>query len=141
MGWSSFQVVLPVKGAPRERWLTRSEAAKLLWTCWRHREVQTVHRGALRGQKIETDKRPLQHLARFILIGLYTGTRAAAIASASPHREEGRSFVDLDAGIFYRLAQGHRATSNRQPPVPLPRPLLAHMRRWKRLGIAQGALR
>jgi hypothetical protein len=111
------RVVLPAKGAPRERWLTRSEAAKLLWTCWRHREVQTAHRGSLRGQKIETDKRPLRHLARFILIGLYTGTRASAIASASPRREEGRSFVDLDAGIFYRLAQGRRATNKRQPPV------------------------
>lgn len=131
------RVVLPAKGAPRERWLIRSEAATLLWTCWRHREVQTAHRGSLRGQKIETDKRPLRHLARFILIGLYTGTRGAAIASASPRREGGRSFVDLDAGIFYRLAQGRRATNKRQPPVPLPRPLLAHMRRWERLGIAK----
>jgi integrase len=130
------RVVLPAKGTPRERWLTRSEAAKLLWTCWRHREVQTVHRGPSTGQKITTGKYPLRHLARFILIGLYTGTRAAAIASASPRREEGRSFVDLDAGIFYRLAQGRRATNKRQPPVPLPRPLLAHMRRWERLGIA-----
>jgi hypothetical protein len=29
------------------------------------------------------------------LIGIYTGTRAWAIASASPVRAEGRSFVDL----------------------------------------------
>ncbi len=32
------------------------------------------------GKVIVTDKRPLRHLARFILLGLYTGTRAAAIA-------------------------------------------------------------
>ena len=31
---------------------------------------------------ILTDKQPFRHLARFILIGLYTGTRAGAIASA-----------------------------------------------------------
>jgi hypothetical protein len=68
--------------------------------------VQTQHRGALKNQKIETDKRPLRHIARFILIGLYTGTRAGAIASASPYRDEGRSYVDLEHGIFYRLAQG-----------------------------------
>jgi len=48
---------------PRERWLTRSEAAKLILTCWRYREVETAL-GSLRGQKIETDKRPLRHLAR-----------------------------------------------------------------------------
>jgi integrase len=131
------RVVLPEKGLPRERWLTRPEAAALLWACWRHRETQTVHIGKLKGQKILTDKRPLRHVARFILIGLYTGTRAAAIASASPHQANGKSFVDLTNGIFYRLAQGKRATNKRQTPVPLPNRLLAHMRRWARLGISK----
>jgi integrase len=130
------KVVLPPKGEARQRWLTREEAAKVLWVCWRYREVQTVHRGALKGQKVQTDKRPLRHLARFLLLGLYTGTRAGAIATASPYRAEGRSFVDLDRGIYYRLAQGRRATNKRQPPVPIPDRLLAHMRRWVRKGIA-----
>ena len=113
------RVVLPEKGLPRERWLDRSEAAKLLWACWRYRETQTIHVGPLKGQKVETDKRPLRHIARFILIGLYTGTRAAAIASASPFKAEGKSYVDLGRGIFYRLAIGRRATTKRQTPVPL----------------------
>ena len=126
------RVALPAKGRGRDRWLTRSEAAALLWACWRYREVQTRHRGALKNQKIETDKRPLRHIARFILIGLYTGTRAGSIASASPYREDGRSYVDLEHGIFYRLAQGQASTKKRQPPAPLPDRLLAHMRRWVR---------
>ena len=129
-------VWLPQKGMPRDRWLTRSEIAKLLWACWKHREIQTRHRGRDKGQKLPTEKRPLRHLARFILIGVYTGTRAGAIASASPVRAEGRSFVDLDQGIFYRLATGRRATNKRQPPAPLPVRLLAHLRRWQRLGLA-----
>jgi hypothetical protein len=87
-------VTLPEKGGPRERWLTREEAARLIWTCWRARETQTVHRGPQKGQKIETDKRPLRHIARFLLIGMYAGTRAGAIASASSQRDEGRSFVE-----------------------------------------------
>ncbi|MEY9740882.1 integrase [Bradyrhizobium japonicum] len=131
------RVVLPEKGLPRERWLTRSEAALLVWTCWRYRETQTVHVGSLKGTKVETDKRPLRHVARFILIGLYTGTRAGAIASAAPFREPGKSFVDLDSGIFYRLAIGKRATAKRQTPVPLPKRLLTHLRRWSRLGISR----
>ena len=130
------RVALPPKGKPRDRWLTRQEAAKLLIACWRHREAQLRHRGPNKGQKLPTEKRPLRHLARFILIGLYTGTRAAAIASASPMAQEGRSFIDLDNGIFYRLAQGKQATKKRQPPVPLPTRLLAHLRRWKAKGIA-----
>ena len=128
------RVALPAKGPGRDRWLSRSEAAALLWACWRYREVQTRHRGPLKNQKIETGKRPLRHIARFILIGLYTGTRAGAIASASPYRDTGRSYVDLENGIFYRLAQGRRPTKKRQPPAPIPDRLLAHMRRWVRTG-------
>lgn len=45
------RVVLPPKGSPRERWLTRSEAARLLWACWRYRERQRVHRGSRLGMK------------------------------------------------------------------------------------------
>jgi integrase len=125
------RVSLPPRGVPRDRWLTRSEAARLIWACWRAREMQKRHRGAEKGNTLPTDKRPLRHLARFILIGLYTGTRAGAIASSSPIAAVGRSFVDLDRGIFYRLADGKQQTNKRQPPVPLPPRLLAHMRRWK----------
>jgi integrase len=132
---ATIHVTLPEKGLSRNRYLTRTEAAKLLRACLRHYEVQTIHRGRLKGQKIRTKKRPLLHVARFILIGLYTGTRASAIASASPHREMGRSFVDLDHGVFFRLAQGRRGTKKRQPPVPIPNRLLAHMRRWLNRGI------
>jgi hypothetical protein len=67
------RVTLPPKGPARDRWLTRNEAAKLIWACWQYREQQTVHRGKRKGTAIATDKRPLRHLARFILIGLYTG--------------------------------------------------------------------
>lgn len=130
-------VVLPQKGLPRDRWLTRKEVADLLWVCWRTREVQTVHRGSSKGQAVTTAKYPLRHLARFILLGIYTGTRAGAIATASPARAEGRSFVDLDQGLFYRLAEGRQATNKRQPPVPIPPRLLAHVRRWVSQGIVQ----
>jgi integrase len=129
------RVTLPPKGPPRDRWLTRSEAARLIWACWRYREHQTVHRGDRKGCLIATDKRPLRHLARFILIGLYTGTRAGAIASASPYRQEGHAFVDLDQGIFYRQTIGRRATNKRQTPAPVPPRLVAHMRRWLRRGV------
>jgi len=125
------RITLPKKGQRRERWLTRVEAAKLIWICWRAREVQTIHRGPSKGQKVVTNKRPLQHLARFILIGLYSGTRAGAIASASPIAAIGRSYVDLDRGVYYRRPQGKLETNKRQPPMPIPPRLLAHLRRWK----------
>jgi integrase len=129
------KVTLPPKGSPRERWLTRSEAAKLLWVCWRRRELQLRHRVPDKGKRLPTTRYPLRHLARFLLIGLYTGTRAGAIASASPNRGEGRSFVNLERGIFYRLAEGAMPTKKRQPPAPIPPRLLAHLHRWHAKGI------
>jgi integrase len=47
----------------------------------------------------------------------------------------GHSYVDLDHGIFYRLAVGRRATNKRQTPAPVPNRLLSHMRRWVRRGV------
>jgi integrase len=126
------RVSLPAKGEARDRWLTRDEAAALIWRCWRYRERQTVHAGKHKGHPVLTAKHPLRHVARFVLIGLYTGTRAGAIATASPRQQEGRSFVDLGRGIFYRKQVGKRATKKRQPPAPVPPRLLAHMRRWVR---------
>lgn len=130
------RVTLPEKGQPRDRWLTRPEVAKLVWVCWRTREIQRRHRGKDTGKEMPTKKRPLQHLARFILIAAYTGSRAGAIAAASPYRQEGHAWVDLEGGLFYRLAEGRRATNKRQPPVPIPPHLLAHLKRWKRRNIA-----
>lgn len=130
------RVSLPAKGQPRERWMPRSEAAALLWALWRFREHQRRHRGVDKGKVLPTKRYPLRHVARFVLIGLYTGSRAATIATASPHQKEGRGWVDLDAGIYYRKPIGKAATNKRQPPVVIPSRLLAHMRRWERLGIA-----
>lgn len=112
------RVTLPARGPPRSRWLTRNEAANLIRVCWRTKEVQTIHRGAAKGLQVQTAKRPLRHVARFILIGLYTGSRAAAIAAASPQKGTGRSYVDLEEGIFYRLPEGKAESKKRQPPVP-----------------------
>jgi flagellar biosynthesis GTPase FlhF len=36
----------------------------------------------MKGQKVATGKRPLRQLARFILVGIYSGSRAGAIAAA-----------------------------------------------------------
>lgn len=63
------KVSLPEKGEPRDKWLTRSDAAKLIWTCWRYREMQRRSRRSTDDVKAPTAKRPLRHLARFILLG------------------------------------------------------------------------
>ena len=124
-------VVLPPKPQPRERWLTRFEAARLIRSAWRYREVQ---KGAA------TSRKSRQHVSRFILVCLYTGTRSAAVCNAALQPEPGKGYVDLEAGVFYRKAQGVAATKKRQPTVRLPARLLAHMRRWRDKGISHQAV-
>jgi len=72
-------------------------------------------------------------LVRFLLLGLYTGSRPGAILSASWFPGNGRSFVDINTGIFHRRADGAIDTNKRQPAVRLSPRLMAHLRRWKRL--------
>jgi integrase len=127
-----IEVDLPDRSVPKERWLTRDEAARLLWVCWRTRETYTAPRGKRKGQQIETAGYRWRHLARFILVGLYTGTRAAAITGAALERTEGYGYMDLKRGVFYRRQVGRAETAKRQPPVSLPARLLGHIERWAR---------
>jgi integrase len=123
---TKFRAVLPDAPPARDRWLTRDEAAKLIMAAWRMREKRGEKYGRHTGR----------HIARFILVGLYTGTRVSAICGAALTRAIGRGYVDLENGIFVRKALGARENNKRQPSIPIPPRLLAHMRRWKRLRIS-----
>jgi integrase len=95
----------PKGNPPKDRWLTRSEAAQLL-------------RAA----------KPYRHMRRMILLGLYTGSRSGVILRVRWDQ------VDLRAGIMQRLPRGATPDSKkRAPPVRLGRRIHAHLSRWKRL--------
>ena len=106
------RVSLPLKGEARDRWLTRKEAAALIWHCWRHREKQTIHSGTSKGDPVSTNRRPLRHIARFILIGLYTGTRAGAIASASPYADPAAPTSILSAASSFASRSANEPPKN-----------------------------
>ena len=127
-------VTFPEKAPPRERWLTRTEAARLVagalgWcatTCGlRTRELGGWRRIGPRNY----------HVARFILIALYTGTRHDAILRLRWGVNSEGGWFDLDRDRLYRRGAGQRETNKRRPPAPLPRQLAAHARRWRRLTI------
>ena len=52
------RVSLPPNREARDRWLTRKEAAALVWHCWRYRENQTIHTGTSKGDLVRTDHHP-----------------------------------------------------------------------------------
>lgn len=106
-------VVLPPRRAPRERWLDRSEVAKLLWTAWRRPKCK--------------------QLARFILFALYSGRRSTVVCNASFHREPGRTWVDVERGYLWPPERAKK-TNKRNPPAPIADRLLPHLRRWRNRG-------
>ena len=115
-GWkmTAPYVALPPKPAGRERWLTRDEVAALLAAC-------------------RTPRR--RHMARAILIGVYTGTRPGAIKALRWERNPDAGWIDADAGLLFRRGAASRTSKKRQTPAPLPRQLAAHVRRWREDGV------
>ena len=102
-------VVLPPKAEPRERWLTRGEAARLL-----------------------AASRRTPHLARFVLLGLYTGSRSGTLLDLR------WDWIDLARGVMLRRAPGSSESKKRTPPVRLGSRIMAHLRRWRRMdGVAK----
>lgn len=111
---SAPKVRLPAKPAPRDRWLTRPEVARLLRAAYRNTKSR--------------------HPARFILVAVYTGTRSDAILRMRFMAHTAGGWVDTATARMYRRGGGATETKKRQPPIPIPRPLLAHLRRWERNG-------
>ncbi|WP_441252792.1 site-specific integrase [Tardiphaga sp. 71_E8_N1_1] len=106
-------VDLPDSPEARDRWLTRKEAAALL-------------RSALREPRVRL------HLPLFILLGLYTGQRKEAILSLRWPQ------VDLIAGRVDFNSPDSRRSNKRRAHQPIPRRLLAHLRRARLRGTDLG---
>jgi integrase len=98
------KIKLPPKPAPRQDFMTRKEAARFLWHA-----------------------RRVPHLARFFLIGWYTGSRRSVITGLK------WSMVNLETGIMQRKERGAVQTKKRSPPVKIGSRLAAHLRRWRRM--------
>ena len=103
------RITVPQKAKGKTRWLTRSEAARLLWAA-----------------------RHVPHLRTFILIGLYTGTRSAAIFGLQWMANTEGGWIDLESGLLFRGAEGRIETNKRMPTCPLPAKLVGHLRRARK---------
>ena len=100
------KVTLPEKPPPRNRWLTRKEAAALL-------------------------RAASPHLRRFILIALYTGRRRDAILRLRWTEAVDAGSVDLANGVIHFEGAQERRTKKRRGSARTPRQLQAHLQRWR----------
>ena len=114
---SNVPVWMPPNPSPKERWLTRTEAAKLL--------------RAARAMPRSRDYLPL-----FILVSLYTGARKQAVLELTWDR------VFLEQGYIQFDVDGRQRTKKRRARPPIPRPLKTFLRlagkRNKKYVIEQG---
>jgi integrase len=108
----SMAVQLPASPPPRERWLARSEAARLIWAA--------------------RTKKARLYLPLFILIGLYTGRRKEAILSLRWPQ------VDLERGLIDFRKHGEAETTKRRGAISIPPRLLPHLIRARRCGADLG---
>lgn len=105
------KVTLPPEGERRERVLERNEVAAML-------------RAARR--------LGLDHVARFIIIGVYTGTRHNAILRLKWEASLAGGHIDLARGIIFRRGAAERESSKRRPPVAASKRLLSHLASWRK---------
>lgn len=97
---------LPPESVPKQRWLTRDEVAKLIWSA----------------RQVSNSKKPLSY---FILIGIYTGARRGAIMDLE------WSQIDLEKRIIDFNKVGAGRTKKRRARIPIGRKLLGHLSRLK----------
>ncbi len=76
---------------------------------------------------LSIDARRTPHLARFFIVGWYTGSRRDVIAGLK------WSMVNLETGTMQRREHGAVETKKKAPRVRMGDRLMSHLRRWKRL--------
>ncbi len=100
-------VTLPKRSQPKDRHLTRSEVARLLWAC-----------------------RHIEHLKRWFLITLYTGSRKQVVPPMTWTVNLDSGWIDMEKGIIHRRGARERETDKQRPPCRMHRRLRGFLRRW-----------
>jgi integrase len=73
-----------------------------------------------------------RHIARVLLIGIYTGTRPGAVLGLSWMTSTTSGYFDLESKTLHRRGtKSTRHRNKRQPPARIHDRLLPHLRRWR----------
>lgn len=102
-------VTLLGRSIPKDRFLTRAEAAVLL-------------------------RASSPHLRRYILIALATGSRSSAILGLRWGHSEASGWIDMQRGVLHRSGVAEQQSNKRRGSVRVPQRLHSHLTRWERTG-------
>lgn len=129
-------VELPPAARPRDTWLTRSEAARLLLGALGWQSVPACDLKTRKEIWVIWERHRDQinwHTARFIILGLRTGTRHDAICSLGWVEHVNGGYIDLDRKVLYRKSADEIETNKRRRPVQISTRFAAQLRRWRKL--------
>jgi integrase len=147
-------VWVPKMGKARQRWMRRREVARMLWAArgriWDHATGdwltetltdaygRTITRRVIRPPEVIRRRRAL---GRFVIVGLYSGSRNTAIRELRWTLDPDHGFLDVDRGYIHRLGFG------RDPMEGKPRAssrmavrLRHHAARWRANDAVTGCL-
>jgi len=113
--------------SPRDS-LSRTQVAALLLAArgWRRPAKRWVRTAA-------STRSNRAHLTRFVLLGVYSGSRPGVLPKLQWEPSDDSAWVDLDKGWIYRRGRLERDhPTKRRPVMRIPKRLLGHMRRWRR---------
>jgi integrase len=117
----------PKTESPRDA-LSRDQVAALLRAARGWRNVDGRWRATARSTKSNR-----AHLVRFVLLGVYTGSRPGVLPKLRWEASDDSAWVDLDRGwIFRRGRKEADKPTKRRPLIRIPKRLLGHMHRWRR---------
>lgn len=83
----------------------------------------------------------LKHIARMLLIGVYTGTRPGAMLKLRWVPSTDGGWFDLDSETLHRKGIGRVETKKRQPKARIHARLLPHLMRWRKMDMEVGVKR
>lgn len=129
-------VPTPKDYKPRTAVFTRKQVADLIRAARRKRGHAFIDKKPVKNAAI------WMHLARFLLIAIYTGSRKDKVWRTSFKNEKDSPWVEFKGSGSARIAIYHRIgekevehSKKLAPTIPVPARLAAHLERWKRMGL------
>ncbi len=113
-------VTLPESSGARPDWLRRDQVAALLRAVRRMDDIDSA-----------------RALQRFIILGVYTGTRSGALRRMGWVPNTLGGHIDIDAGVIYRRGDEEGETKKRRPTIRIPDRLKGFLRRWRQQDMAR----
>jgi hypothetical protein len=132
------KISLPEKRKGRERWLRRSEAARLLGAAlgfkwdhklnnWKRNEGGKLFRAP---SWMIARRRPV---ARFILMGIYSARREETIRRTQWMPNTTHPWIDSDRWVYHGRGRDEAETKKRRPAAKVANRLRPHLARWRRI--------